>query len=145
MIWTQRAGLAVLLVFLALLAREAATQSIDFPVYHRAARQVIARHYEFYPAEAYRGTPGPSQGFRYLPAIAFLFVPLGWLPLEFAALAFFALKLAAVWYVEATIARHAGLSEGLPVAGAPHRTRDRRQDTSSRSCASATCISWWSR
>jgi hypothetical protein len=111
LIWFQRAGLAVLLILLALLAREAATRSIDFPVYHRAARQVIAGHYEFYPAEAYGGTPVPSQGFRYLPAIAFLFVPFGWLPLELAALAFFALKLAALWYVGATVARHAGLLE----------------------------------
>ena len=86
--------------------------SVDFPVYHRAARQVIAGHYEFYPVEAYGGTPGRSQGFRYLPAIAFLFAPFGWLPLEAAALAFFALKLAAVWYVGATVARHAGLSDG---------------------------------
>lgn len=112
LIWLQRAGLAVLLILLALLAREAATRSIDFPVYHRAARQVIAGHYEFYPTEAYGGTPFPSQGFRYLPAIAFLFVPFGWLSLELAALAFFALKLAALWYVGATVARHAGLSEG---------------------------------
>ena len=73
---------------------------------------MIAGHYEFYPVEAYGGTPGPSQGFRYLPAIAFLFVPFGWLPLEVSALAFFALKLVAVWYVGATVARHAGLSEG---------------------------------
>jgi hypothetical protein len=36
--------------------------------------------------------------------------PFGWLP-EAAALAFFALKLAAVG-IGATIARHAGLSEG---------------------------------
>ena len=112
MIWLQRVGLTVLAILLVLLAREAATRSIDFPVYHRAARQVIAGHYEFYPVEAYGGTPGPSQGFRYLPAIAFLFVPFGWPPLEVAALAFFALKLAALWYVGATIARHAGLSEG---------------------------------
>ena len=111
-IWLQRLGLAVLAILLIVLAREAATRSIDFPVYHRAARQVIAGHYEFYPVEAYGGTPGPSQGFRYVPAIAFLFLPLGWLPLEFAALAFFVLKLAAAWYVAATVARHAGLSEG---------------------------------
>ena len=112
LIWLQRIGLAILCIFLVLLARQAATRSIDFPVYHRAARQVIAGHYEFYPVEAYGGTPGPSQGFRYAPAIAFLFVPFGWLPLELAALAFFALKLAAMWYVGATIARHVGLSEG---------------------------------
>ena len=51
LIWLQRAGMAVLLVLLVLLAREAATRSIDFPVYHRAARNVIAGHYELYPAE----------------------------------------------------------------------------------------------
>ena len=111
LIWLQRAGLTVLFVLLVLLARESAVRSIDFPVYHRAARQVIAGHYEFYPVEAYGGTPGPSQGFRYAPAIAFLFLPFGWLPLELAALAFFALKLAALWYVGATVARHVGLSE----------------------------------
>jgi len=111
-IWFQRLGLVVLIILLVVLARAAATGPIDFAVYHRAARQVIAGHYEFYPVEAYGGTPGPSQGFRYVPAIAFLFLPLGWLPLESAALAFFALKLAAVWYVGATVARRAGLSEG---------------------------------
>jgi Glycosyltransferase family 87 len=111
-IWFQRLGLVVLVILLVVLARAAATGPIDFAVYHRAARQVIAGHYEFYPVEAYGGTPGPSQGFRYVPAIAFLFLPLGWLPLESAALAFFALKLAAVWYVGATVARRAGLSEG---------------------------------
>jgi hypothetical protein len=112
LIWIQRAGLAALLILLALLAREAATRSIDFPVYHRAARQLIAGHYELYPVEAYGGTPVPPHGFRYAPAIAFLFVPFGWLPLELAALAFFAVKLAALWYVGTTVARHAGLSEG---------------------------------
>jgi hypothetical protein len=111
-IWFQRLGLVVLVILLVVLARAAATGPIDFAVYHRAARQVIAGHYEFYPVEAYGGTPGPSQGFRYVPAIAFLFLPLGWLPLESAALAFFALKLAAMWYVGATVARRAGLSEG---------------------------------
>jgi len=111
-LWLQRLGLAILAILLVVLAREAATGPIDFAVYHRAARQVIAGDYKFYPVEAYGGAPGPSQGFRYVPAIAFLFLPLGWLPLESAALAFFALKLAAAWYVGATVARHAGLSEG---------------------------------
>ena len=112
LIWLQRAGLTLLLIFLVLLAREAATRSIDFPVYHRAARQVLAGHYGFIRLRRTGGTPGPSQGFRYAPAIAFLFVPFGWLPLELAALAFFALKLAALWYVGATVARHVGLSRG---------------------------------
>jgi len=111
-IWLQRVGLAVLFVLLVLLGREASIHSVDFPVYHRAARQVITGGYEFYPVEAYGGTPGRSQGFRYLPAIAFLFVPFGWLPLEAAAFAFFALQIAAVWYIGVTVVRHAGLSEG---------------------------------
>lgn len=111
-VWLQRAGFAILAILLVLLAREAATRSIDFPIYHRAARQAIAGDYEFYPPEAYRGTPGPPHGFRYLPAIAFLFVPFGWAPLEISALAFFALQLAAVWFVGATITRHAGLTDG---------------------------------
>jgi Glycosyltransferase family 87 len=110
-IWLQRIGLAILLVLLVLLGREAAIHSVDFPVYHRAARQVIAGHYEFYPVGAYGGTPGRSQGFRYLPAIAFVFVPLGWFPLEVAAFLFFALQTAAAWYIGVTIARRAGLSE----------------------------------
>ena len=95
-----------------LLARESATRSIDFPVYHRAALQVIEGNYDLYPPEAYDGHPGPSQGFRYAPAIAALFVPFGWLPLELAALVFFALKLAATWYVGVTVGRHAGLPAG---------------------------------
>src|SRR4030095_1209034 len=66
-----------------------------------------------YPVEVYRGTPAPPHGFRYVPAIAFLIVPLGWPPLEVAALLFFALQLLAIWYVGATIARHAGLQNGL--------------------------------
>ena len=110
-IWFQRVGLAILFVLFVMVGREAAIHSVDFPVYHRAARQVITGHYEFYPVGAYGGTPGRSQGFRYLPAIAFLFVPFGWLPLEAAAFAFFALKTAAVWYVGVTVARRAGLSE----------------------------------
>src|ERR1700750_2691790 len=108
--WLERVGAAVLLALLILLAREAARHSIDFPVYHRAARQILAGNYELYPAEAYGGQPFPSQGFRYMPAIAFLFVPFGWLPLEQAALVFFLLKLLTLWWMGAGIARHAGSS-----------------------------------
>lgn len=112
MTWPQRVAAVLLLLLLVLLARESATHSIDFPVYHRTARQVMAGDYELYPAEAYGGQPVPSQGFRYAPAIAILFVPFGLLPLELAALAFFVLKLAALWYIGVTVARHVGLSGG---------------------------------
>ncbi len=107
-VWIERGAAVLLAILIALLAREAATHSIDFPVYHRAARQIIEGNYELYPVEAYGGTPGPSQGFRYLPAVAFLFLPFGWLPLEWSALAFYALKFVALWWVGATIARYAG-------------------------------------
>ena len=111
-IWLRRVGAALLFVALMLLARESATRSIDFPVYHRAALQVIEGNYDLYPPEAYGGHPGPSQGFRYAPAIAALFVPFGWLPLELAALVFFVLKLsAATWYVRRAFT---AVTPGLP-------------------------------
>ena len=114
-VWLQAIVAALLVALLVALARESTVHSIDFPVYHRAARQVMSGSFALYPAEAYGGRPGPSQGFRYIPAIAILFVPFGWLPLELAALTFFALKLAALWYIGVTVARHAGLSTSLPV------------------------------
>ena len=106
--WLPRVATVVVVAALVVLAREAATRSIDFPVYHRAAQQILAGNYELYPPEAYGGQPHPSQGFRYAPAIAFLFFPLGWLSLETAALLFYGLKLAALWWVVSTIARRMG-------------------------------------
>ena len=107
-IWLQRVATVIVVAALVVLAREAATRSIDFPVYHRAAQQVLAGNYELYPPEAYGGQPHPSQGFRYAPAMAFLFFPLGWFSLETAALLFYALKLAALWWVGSTVARRMG-------------------------------------
>lgn len=106
-------------VGLAALAYQSSTSSIDFPVYHRAAQQILAHDYDLYPVEAYGGEPHPGQGFRYLPAVAFLFVPLGWLPLEAAALLFFCLKLAVLWWVGQVIARrldHGALETGVFIA-----------------------------
>jgi len=95
-------------VLLALLARESATHSIDFPVYHQAGRHLLAGEYQLYSPETYAGHPGPSQEFRYLWAVAVLFVPFAVLPLPTAALAFFLLKLVALWWVGAVVARRAG-------------------------------------
>ena len=106
--WSQRVAALAVVALLALLGRQAAIHSIDFPVYHRAAQQLLAGNFELYPAEVYEGHPVPSQGFRYLPAVAVLFLPFGWLSLEPAAFVFFALKLAALWWVGATVARRAG-------------------------------------
>lgn len=108
-LWAGRAGAVLLIIVLALLGRQAALRSIDFPVYHRAAQQILAGNFELYPVEAYGGQPGPSQGFRYAPAIAFLFVPLGWLPLEASAFVFYVLKLATLWWMGSVVMRRAAV------------------------------------
>ena len=110
-IWLQRAATVAVLASLVLLAREAARHSIDFPVYHRAAQQILAGNYELYPPEAYGGQPHPSQGFRYAPAIAFLFLPLGLFSLETAALLFYCVKLLVLWWIGATITRRVGSTD----------------------------------
>ena len=75
-------------------ARECAIHSVDFPVYHRTARQLIAGNFELYPTAVYKMADRclPHE-FRYAPVIRLLlFVPFGFLPLELAALVFFDLK-----------------------------------------------------
>jgi len=109
-VWLRRFGAVVLGVLLVGFARECAIHSVDFPVYHRTARQLIAGNFELYPTAVYDGGPMPAHEFRYAPVIAFLFVPFGFLPLELAALVFFILKVAACVYIAAVVARHAGLS-----------------------------------
>ena len=98
----------LVVVGLAVLARAGCHEVHRLPVYHRAAQQILAGNYELYPPEACGGTPHPSQGFRYAPAIAFLFFPLGWFGLETAALLFYVLKLVALWWVGTIIARRIG-------------------------------------
>jgi MFS family permease len=85
-----------------------ATNSVDFPVYHRVATQVARGDYEIYPTAVFTAGVVPAHGFRYAPAIAFLFVPFGLLPLEVAAFLFFILKVGAVVYVGSVVARYAG-------------------------------------
>ena len=87
-----------------------ATHSVDFPVYHRVAAQIVRGDYEIYPAAVYSGQNIPAHGFRYAPAIAFMFVPFGLLPLEVAAFLFFALKGGAAAYVASLVGRHVGYS-----------------------------------
>jgi Glycosyltransferase family 87 len=105
----KRLGIVVFGVALLALAWESATHSVDFPIYHRVATQILQGNYELYPTELYDGGLVPPHGFRYAPAIAFLLVPLGWLPLEVAAFLFFSLKVAAFVYVGALVARYMGL------------------------------------
>jgi hypothetical protein len=85
-----------------------ATHSVDFPVYHHAAAQIVRGDYEIYPPAVYADGIVPSHGFRYAPAIAFLFVPFGFLPLGAAAFLFFTLKVGAVVYVGSVVGRYVG-------------------------------------
>jgi glycosyl transferase family 87 len=96
---------AVLALLLIGLAWRSASDSVDFPVYHQAGRQVLAGDYEIYPAGLYDNVPVSTHGFRYVPALALLFVPFALLPLEAAALLFFALKTAAFVHTFAVVAR----------------------------------------
>ena len=85
-----------------------ATYSVDFPVYHRIATQIARGDYEIYPTAVYAADALPPHGFRYAPAIAFLFVPFAWLPLGAAAFLFFMLKVGAVAYVGSVVGRRVG-------------------------------------
>ena len=117
--WMRWGGALVVGVLLLALARESALRSVDFPVYHRVAREMIAGDYTIYPAAVFDGGPIPSHGFRYAPAIAFLMMPIGWLPLELAALLLYAAKLGALFYIGTVVARRSGLgatSGGLMMA-----------------------------
>lgn len=102
-------GVALLGVLLVLLAWQASVRSVDFPVYHRIARQVLAGDYELYPPEVYTGAVVPPHGFRYLPVVALLFVPFGLLPLPVAAFVFFVIKLAVLAWIGRAVAAQAGL------------------------------------
>lgn len=104
----KRLGIIVAWVLLIAFAWECATHSVDFPVYHGIAARILHGDYELYPLALYDGGPVPSHGFRYAPFVAFLFVPFGWLPLEAAALLFFALKAVAFVYVTALVLRYVG-------------------------------------
>jgi hypothetical protein len=93
---------------------QAAMRSVDFPVYHKAAVQVLHGDFEFYPHELYDGGVVPPSGFRYAPIVAFLFAPFGWLPLQPAAFVFFALKVALFVYVGRVMARAVGAGADAP-------------------------------
>ena len=86
-----------------------AAHSIDFPVYYRAATQVVHGDYEIYPAAVYGGGAIPPHGFRYAPVFAFLFAPLALLPLDVAAFLFVALKGAAIVYIGDVASRFLGV------------------------------------
>lgn len=107
----QWVGGAILAGLFVVLAYQSVVRTVDLPVYHRVARELLAGEYRIYPAEVFDAgsLTIPAHGFRYAPAIAFLLIPIGWLPLEVAALLLFAAKLVAVGYIAAVIARRTGL------------------------------------
>ena len=87
------------------LASYSSTHSIDFPVYHRAAVKVLHDNYDLYP-HAFDEGPlqvDPLGQFLYAPVIAFLFAPLGLLPLQAAAFVFACLKIPAYLYLFWTV------------------------------------------
>jgi alpha-1,2-mannosyltransferase len=86
-----------------------AAHSIDFPVYYRAATQIIHGDYEIYPATVYDGGAVPPHGFRYAPVFAFLFAPLALVPLDVAAFLFIALKGATIVYIGDVASRFLGV------------------------------------
>ena len=108
--WPRRALLFVLGAAVVAFGLDCAAHPIDFSIYHRIAQQVWQGDYELYPAAVYSHGPAPAHGFRYPPAIAFMLVPLGWLPLEVSALIFFAIKILALFYIGTVVMRRVGLS-----------------------------------
>lgn len=103
----SRAGWVLASVLLAALGWRAATDSVDFPIYHHAGSQVLAGDFELYPSEVYDGRPVGGHGFRYAPVWALLFVPFALLPLPLAAGIFYAVKVAAIVALALLLARHA--------------------------------------
>ena len=99
-------------------AVDSAKHSVDFPIYYRVATQIRQGNYELYPEAVYGEGIAPPHGFRYAPAVAFLFAPLAWLPLESAALLFFGLKVAALIYVGTVVMRWCAHEPARPRAAA---------------------------
>ena len=88
-----------------------ATHTVDFPVYHAAAEHILAGGRDIYPAEVYAGSPRPSQGFRYAPVWAFIFVPLGFVPMPVAAFLFVFVKAGALAYIATVGARYLSVED----------------------------------
>lgn len=98
----SRAALVTAIVIAVPLGYIAATRPIDVAIYRDIGRQVLRGDYQLYSADV-------SLGFRYAPIVAFLFVPLAWVPFWAAALAIYALKLVTLAATIVIIARLAGL------------------------------------
>jgi hypothetical protein len=84
---------ALALVGVVVLSYLAALRSVDFPVYHYAARNMLSRTGPMYGPQSGIGWP---QVYRYPPLFLLLFIPFALLPLRLAAIIWAALKFAAL-------------------------------------------------
>jgi hypothetical protein len=138
---TRTVALASFGALLLALAWYSSTHSIDFPVYHRAAVKILHGNYDLYP-HAFDEGPlqvDPLGQFVYAPVIAFLFAPLGLLPLQPAAFLFACLKIPAYLYLFWMVAR--GWRFGRAPAFSCWRRYSSPAAISSRNFAAATYTS----
>jgi hypothetical protein len=84
------------LIIIAALSYFAAQRPVDFPVYHYAARKMLAHSGPMYGPQSGIGWP---QVYRYPPFFLILFIPFALLPLQIAAVIWAALKFAALGLV----------------------------------------------
>ena len=82
---------ALALIGIVVLSYLAALRSVDFPVYHYAARNMFSRTRPMYGPQSGIGWP---QVYRYPPLFLLLFIPFALLPLRLAAIIWAALKFA---------------------------------------------------
>jgi Glycosyltransferase family 87 len=83
--------IALALIAIALLSYVAARRSVDFPVYHYAARSLLSGTGPMYGPQSGIGWP---QVYRYPPLFLLLFIPFALLPLQLAAFVWAVLKFA---------------------------------------------------
>jgi hypothetical protein len=87
---------ALALMIVALLSYAAARRSVDFPVYHYAARNMLSGSGPMYGPQSGIGFP---QVYRYPPLFLLLFAPFAFLPLRLAAVVWALLKFAVLGLV----------------------------------------------
>src|SRR5205085_6827170 len=83
--------MALALIAIALLSYVAARRSVDFPVYHYAARRMLSGTGPMYGPQSGIGWP---QVYRYPPLFLLLFIPFALLPLQLAAFVWALMKFA---------------------------------------------------
>jgi hypothetical protein len=108
----RRVGVAILVVALPVLGWKSASTPVDFSVYHQTGGYILDGDYEIYPVAVYSGDRTVEEhNFRYSPVVALLLTPFALLPLPVAALAFFTLKILALWAIAQIVARRLGVPD----------------------------------